>query len=418
MMASILEGKLSNPELLSAERLALLFRVANQAEKLGMNMYLVGGIIRDLLLDRRVEEMDVVIEGDAGKLGLSLHRIHGGKLTRHPRFKTATWFYSETGALDLVTARSETYTSPGALPVIESASILEDLRRRDFTINAMAVKVEKETPGELLDIFNGRSDLDRKVIRILHPRSFVDDPTRILRALRYEQRYGFRIDGATAECMNSEALRTLSGISGERIRYEFESIFMEEHPAGMIQRAEELGLLRAFDPELPAFNPAYGELLDSVPPIEFGISNEPLALGMALWLADASPQQIRQIAKRLDFPRRLADICLGVVEMRSWFKGREQDLRPSQWTGRLEKHPPLATYVTWLLSQAAPLREYLVNWRHIRPHTNGEALIALGLPPGPQYKRLLSRLRRAWLDGEVHSEQEEREYLHQLTDLD
>ncbi|MBM3125950.1 MAG: CCA tRNA nucleotidyltransferase [Chloroflexi bacterium] len=416
MMASILDRKLHNTELLAPERLDLLFRVANQAEKLGMNIYLVGGIIRDLLLDRRVEEMDVVVEGDAGKLGLRLHNEHGGKLTRHHRFKTATWFYSESGALDLVTARSETYPTPGALPVIETASILDDLRRRDFTINAMAAKVEKEQPGELLDIFNGRSDLDRKIIRILHRRSFVDDPTRMLRALRYEQRYGFRIDDGTSECMNSEALKILSGMSGERIRYEFESILREKHPAGMMRRAQELGLLRAFNPELPAFNPSYELLLESVPPIEFGISNEPLALGMAIWLADVSPQQIRQIARRLDFPRRLSIVCLSAAEIRSWLPGKSQDLKPSQWTENLEKHPPFAIYVTWLLSQAAPLRDYLVNWRNIRPHATGETLIALGLPPGPQYKRLISRLRRAWLDGEIHSEQEERELLHKLMD--
>ncbi|HRK88533.1 MAG TPA: poly-A polymerase, partial [Anaerolineales bacterium] len=182
-----------DPKLLPSERLNLLSNIADQASSLKMPCYLVGGFVRDLLLGQPVNDFDFVVEGDAIKLGRKLVEMYGGKLTPHFKFHTAIWHLPDDwnlipGTIDLITARREMYEKPGALPTVTPSTIDDDLRRRDFTVNAMALRLDGEGLGVLLDPMDGRSDLERGTIRILHPLSFVDDPTRIFRAIRYEGR--------------------------------------------------------------------------------------------------------------------------------------------------------------------------------------------------------------------------------------
>ncbi|MCB1602931.1 MAG: CCA tRNA nucleotidyltransferase, partial [Xanthomonadales bacterium] len=186
---------------------------------LNMPCYLVGGFVRDLLLKQPVNDFDFVVEGDAIKLGKQLVKTFGGKLTPHFKFHTAIWhlpstFNLQPATLDLITARKEMYEKPGALPTVTPSNIEDDLRRRDFTINAMAVRLDGEGFGEVLDPLDGQADLERGVIRVLHPNSFMDDPTRIFRAIRYEGRYSFTLEPSTLEGINLEALKVLSSLSG------------------------------------------------------------------------------------------------------------------------------------------------------------------------------------------------------------
>jgi tRNA nucleotidyltransferase (CCA-adding enzyme) len=358
--------------------------------------------------------MDVVVEGDAGRLGRSLEKAFGGRLVRHPQFKTATWYYNDVDALDLITARSETYRSPGALPTVTPSSIQDDLRRRDFTINAMAMRLDRQNLGELIDVCNGRLDLERGIIRILHPRSFLDDPTRIVRAIRYEQRYEFAIETGTRDLINAESIHGLSKISGERLRHEFDLVFMEQRATQMFQRVNELGLMQALKPDLPDFNPDDAIHLNTLPDPEFGFSCNPEFLGMLLWLIHSDPAHIRLAVKRLDLSREISGACLAAAGLLRVMPMKEEEMKPSGWVERLANTPLVAVYAVWLVSAQDSLREFLVNWRHVHPRTTGHDLRKLGLPPDPRYGKILKRLRNAWLDGEVHTEAEERELLRSL----
>ena len=160
-------------------------------------VYLVGGTVRDLLLGEPSFDVDIAVEGDAIALAEALAQALGGRVRTHRKFGTAAVFYGERGRVDVVTARTESYDAPAVLPSVEHAGIHDDLFRRDFTINAMAVSLREDDLGQLVDPFGGRTDLEARRIRVLHARSFVDDPTRIFRAVRYENRLGFRMDEET-----------------------------------------------------------------------------------------------------------------------------------------------------------------------------------------------------------------------------
>ncbi|MGH8310122.1 MAG: CBS domain-containing protein, partial [Steroidobacteraceae bacterium] len=218
--------------------LALIRDIAATARQMNSSLFFVGGIVRDLLLGQPLYDIDFVVEGDAVALARRLARERGGQVKSHSRFGTAKWILDERApavptpdglglhTLDFVTARTEFYTHPTALPQVEQSSIKQDLHRRDFTINAMAACLDPDRFGELLDFYGGERDLRDGVIRVLHSISFVDDPTRMLRAARFEQRFGFRIDPRTQDLL-SGALDLLDRVSGPRIWNEIELILRE-----------------------------------------------------------------------------------------------------------------------------------------------------------------------------------------------
>ena len=409
-----LAARLLDPCLLPPEKRTLLSRVADQSAALGFPCYLVGGFARDLLLGRPVHDLDVIVEGDAIQLGKALVKKHGGKLTPHVPFHTAIWHLPDSDeTLDLITARSETYEFPGALPSVTPSTIAEDLRRRDFTINAMAIRVDGDQFGELLDPLDGQADLQRGLIRTLHPRSFVDDPTRILRAIRYEGRYEFRIEPATLKWIDAESLGVLSSLSGERLRHELDLILAEENAAAMLLRADDLGVLRVIHPALPRFDSTRANLLGQLPSVDLNIPCDRVTLGFLLWLADVPAEDLAALSRRLDFTSELSEALIGASRLKQqlpeWLSAS-----PSAWTFALEKFPPLSVYSVGLMTRESALTTYLTTWRRVKPHTTGDDLKSLGLPPGPKYKEILSRLRASWLDGEVSNEEEEKKLLEVL----
>ena len=411
---------LRDPNLIPSEKQTLLSRIAAQAASMNMPCYLVGGFVRDLLLGRPVNDLDVIVEGDAIQLGNALVKKYGGKLTLHHKFHTAVWhlpstfnLHTKRSTLDLITARIESYSRPGALPTVKPSIIEDDLHRRDFTVNAMAVRIDGNHFGELLDPLNGRSDLENKIIRVLHPHSFIDDPTRIFRAFRYEQRYSFNLEPSTLNIINPESLAILKSLSGERIRHEFDLIFEEEKSFAMLLRLDELGVFNSFDPSLPKFNQKYSALLDFIPPTELGISIDRVMLGYLLWLMDSPSHVIESMSTRLDFTSELHKALLAAVLLKSELT-LLKDADPSTWTFRLEQTPLPAVYALWLVSSESAIIEFLTKWRHVNTHTTGDNLNARGLQPGPRYKEILTLLRAAWLDGEVKNLQEEKELLNKL----
>ncbi len=407
-----------DPNLLPSEKQILLSNIAAQAAAMDMPCYIVGGFVRDLLLGKPVNDLDIIVEGDAIQLGEALVNRYGGKLTPHTKFHTAIWNLPSSftqgvqpSYLDLITARKETYSNPGALPTVVPAAIEDDLLRRDFTINAMAIRIDGGHFGELLDPLNGQADLNHGVIRVLHSRSFMDDPTRIFRAIRYEARYTFNLEAETSSLINPDSLSILSRLSGERIRHELDLMFAEESSFQMIQRAGNLGLFSYIHSDLPLFNPAYAEFLDTDSML--GIPVDRVTMGYMLWLISLLEASVQFISWRLAFSSNLEDAVSAAARLSKslpFLVG----FKPSEWTFAIEKLPLLSIYAVYLVSGEHALLDYLSIWRHVKPRTTGEDLKLRGLQPGPLFREILIRLRAAWLDGEVNNTQEEKELLSTL----
>ncbi|RIK29563.1 MAG: hypothetical protein DCC56_12730 [Anaerolineae bacterium] len=393
----------------------LIHRVADESSSLGFPLYLVGGSVRDLMLGRPIVDLDLTLEGDAIKLARALVKKYGGDLTTHEKFFTATWELespvSNLQSLDLISTRRETYTHPGALPTVTKSTLDDDLRRRDFTINAMAIRVDGERFGELHDPLGGQSDLENKLIRVLHPNSFVDDPTRIFRAVRYAARYGFDIGSETLKLVNAESLNVLSGLSGERLRHEFDLIFAEKDSPTMFARLAELNVLTALD--TPNFDASYANLIDKLPEESLGVEIDRITLGYILWLADSSSTKIRSLSVRLAFTAELTETLISASELKSMLP-KMINAKPSGWTFAIENMPLASIYGVYLMTNDKPLFDFLSTWRHVKPVTTGDDLKARGLEPGPRYGEILRRLRAAWLDGEVKSKEDELKLLNEF----
>ena len=215
------------------------------AAETGFQLYLVGGMIRDLLIDQTPEyDYDLVVVGDAGRFALLLQKRFGGRLTFYPRFLTATLKLDADAKIDLVTARRESYSKPAALPRVEASDLKDDLYRRDFTVNALACSLLPSESGLLYDYYHGYEDLQNSLIRVFHPNSFRDDPLRVIRAVRFEQRYAFTIEKKTFACME-EAIKaeTLSLVSSERLAREVKNVYLEPDPIRVLARLQDLGVV-------------------------------------------------------------------------------------------------------------------------------------------------------------------------------
>ncbi len=237
-------------EQLPADLLDFVRRAGELAGRRRERLYLVGGVVRDLLLERCNLDLDLVVEGDAIGLAHELAGTFDASLTTHPRFGTASLRWRNRRA-DLAFARAETYPRPGALPVVRPGSIKDDLTRRDFTINAMAIELGTGRFGELSDPVGGRADIEKRLVRVLHGKSFTDDPTRIWRAVRYEQRLGFDIEPETLKLLRRD-VGLLGTVSGDRVRHELELVLKEEEPEKPLARAGGLGILETVHPPLKA----------------------------------------------------------------------------------------------------------------------------------------------------------------------
>ncbi len=418
---------------LPPDRLWLLERTAQAAEALRLPAYVVGGFVRDLLLGRLSLDYDVVVEGEAERLAEALSRELGGRVVTHRRFGTAKWFLPQDlrrqrdlpEFLDLISARTEFYEAPTALPTVRRGSIKLDLHRRDFTINTLALRLDGRHFGDLYDYWGGLRDLERGLVRVLHSLSFVDDPTRMLRAVRFEQRFGFTIEARTLDLM-AEARPLLDKLSGQRIRHELDLMLDEPRAAAMLARLHKLDLLTALDPPLPwddFMATGFAAALEAEPPPWArdlpvpGRLPRRRALGYWLWLLPHAPSRVDAWAARLRFPAAFARQLRAAAAL--WAARETWPAAPSRFLRLAEPLADLGLYALWLrLPADDPRRDQLAacvsRWRRVRPHTTGDDLRARGLPPGPRYRQILDRLRAAWLDGEIHSPEEERALLETL----
>lgn len=401
---------------LGKDRLRLLELVEEAAAQRNLPLYIVGGAVRDLLLERPINDFDLTVEGDAPALARELASRHGGGVTVHTKFRTAKWFLPEAlkddlVTLDLISARSETYKHPAALPTVAVGTIADDLRRRDFTINAIALRLDDSHFGELRDDLNGRGDLHRGLVRVLHAGSFIDDPTRLYRAVRYEVRYGFRIAEDTLRLI-PEARPFVERLSPQRIRHEMDLILEEPDAVSMLQRLDELDLLGCIHPSLGRFSYSKLAAVKSKDPLLQNRDSRWL-----LWLMHLSGQEIESINERLHFNADLLKVLRSAAMLETNLPALS-GLKPSQAVDLLEGYSIKALKVFSIALQDKDQREildrYLSEWRGIKPRTDGHDLKRRGIPPGPKYKEILRRLRAAWLDGEVKTEEEERKLLDSI----
>lgn len=428
-------------EVMPPALLQLLREAGRIAAAQGDTLYIVGGFVRDLLHRTNSEyhisfpDIDLVVEGDAIRLARHLAQRYGGQVRSHQRFGTAKWLLPATlhlpderardassaeveipvttgqlpPSLDFVTARMEFYEHPTALPEVERSSIKQDLHRRDFTINTLAICLSPERFGELLDFYGGEHDLRRGLIRVLHSLSFVEDPTRILRAVRLEQRLGFQIEARTMELLQG-AIDLLDRVSGERIFHELLLILREKEPERVLSRLDALGVLHQIHPDLRADEWAMQRIValrhsrDGTPwerlhPVEVHY------LGILTFRM--TQPALEQLITRLHIPGQFAD-TLREVELlrRTHLPVLEQPQRPSRLYELLAPFDSQSIFIGWLGSDDETVRAQLTQFeselRHVQPIIDGHYLRSVfKLRPGPVYRQIIDALRGARLDGQV-----------------
>jgi len=355
-------------------------------------VYVVGGALRDALLGRPITDLDLAVEGDAA--ALAARAIRGARVIAHPRFLTAS-LHAGSVRIDLATCRRETYPHPGALPRVAPADIESDLRRRDFTINATALRLNGA--AALIDPCGGQRDLQAGIVRVLHDRSFIDDPTRVFRAFRYAARLGFRVHPATRALLPT-GVASIPRLSGERLRRELELTFGEEHAGEALEDAQDCGALAAIHHALawdPRRTAGFASLRRLVPADPFGF---------ALLAAKATPPDAESLVRRLRLKRAETDAVRGLAALAGAAATlTRRSAKPSGVVLLLDRSPPasvaaFAAVCSDTIAAQIALR-YLEEWRYVKPHLNGRDLTRLGVPEGPHVQRGLHLIRAARLDG-------------------
>jgi len=400
----------------------LLTTIGRIADEHDGRAFLVGGLVRDLWRGATIErrDLDIVVEGDGPTVARRLARAVGGSVVEHRRFLTASIETRAFGRIDVATSRSERYESPGALPRVMPASIGEDLRRRDFTVNAMAIELAS---GEfdLIDPLGGRLDLARRRLRTLHPLSYVEDPTRIFRAARYAARLGLSPDRATARAA-SLALRLAPypALSGQRIATEIEHILSETRAGDILAGLGRSGAFRLLDPRYrftATSRRRVGELLGALAWAD-GHALDVDAVGLAaLALVDGQPPVVADAAlARLGFSGGpLAVLKRAQATGGALAAELARASAPSERARRLRGRAPLELAWLWL-SGGQDLRGALDWFVGIDPRLvslDGDDVVALGVPRGPAVARVLAEVRDARLDGTLVNRAMEEEHVRQ-----
>jgi tRNA nucleotidyltransferase (CCA-adding enzyme) len=430
-------------ESLGADLARLIAQIAHIAQEQAMNLYIVGGIVRDMMLKRPNDDIDFVTEDSAIDFAEIVVKKFGGEMSSFRPFGTAKWIPSPKSAellgvafeslphhIDFATARNEFYQHPTALPSVYSGSIKLDLHRRDFTINTMAIQLSPQTHlNRILDFYGGMNDLNNGVIRALHSLSFVDDPTRILRAIRFEQRLNFTIEGRTGELIATHR-EMLRRITGERVRNELTLLLREDLPERGIFALHERGLLVAIHPDLAFSESASADFITirqadtaqfctrmGLSP-EAVLSTAPENIYWLVWMKHVSPQQVTAVCERLLFGQKLITQFRAIAEItHDGEELRNPNTLPSRIVARFDTIHDWALIALWVNGHPttqAYIESYMTIWRHTQSVINGDTLLAMNIPTGKHYRDILGKLRDAKLDGITDSPESENAYLDQL----
>lgn len=395
------------------------------------NVYLVGGFVRDLILGVKNFDLDIVVEGDGIKFAEELADRLEVKLIRHKRFGTATLVFGHSLKIDIATAREECYPEPASLPLVKSGPLKDDLKRRDFSINAMSVSLNPCDYGKLVDFFHGLDDLRHRQIRILHDLSFIDDPTRILRAIRFEQRFNFKIERETLKLLKQAAkLKALQKVQPQRLRDELISMLKEERPAKQIRRAQQLVGLSFIHPRLKIGKNNYLLLKSIEREVSWFKKNCPFRRHLDTWLIYfmaildyLSVDSIKTIFNGFIFRRGEEKRVLDYKKIKHKFIRylKNKQTKPSKIFSILN---PLsyeaiilikAKYKTKIVTKH--IDDFFKLYHSVRIHITGSDLLKQGFSAGPLFKKVFTKLLDAKLDGVVQTKEEELIFIKKLVKI-
>jgi len=407
----------------------ILAQLGTVGDELGLHVFVVGGFVRDLLLNVENLDLDVVVEGDGVAFAERFVRKNGCRIRCHRKFGTAVIIYPDGFKVDVASARMEYYLQPGALPDVEHASVKMDLSRRDFTINTLAVRLNQSEFGQLLDYYGGQRDIDDKAIRVLHNLSFVEDPTRVFRAVRFEQRLNFQIGKQTEHLLSSAVrLGLLEKVSGKRIFNELQLIMKEDRPLPAISRLARLNVLSALHPALTQkvdYARFFDEARRAMDWYDLLYTGKPCERWLCNFLVCTSVLDragIKALCDRLQVIPRDREI---LVEQRSTALGilrqlerRKPGTSPPRNSSLQRWFHPLSTEILLLMmartrkdSVRQWISRYITHLRNQQPILTGDDLKHLGIPPGPLYRTVLDDLLAARLDERVETEEDEKAYV-------
>ncbi len=413
-------------ERLSGNVLKKLEEIGTLADELGYHAYLVGGFVRDIILHNENYDIDVVIEGDGIIFAEEMSKRFNVKIRSHKEFATAKIIYSDGFKVDIASARLEYYKAPAALPIVEHSSLKLDLHRRDFTINTLAISLNKNTFGELIDFFGAQRDIKEKTIRVLHSLSFVEDPTRVFRAIRFELRFGFKIGKHTLDLIrNAVKLNFLAKIRGKRIWTELALILQEDAPEAILKRLESLDLLKFISPSL-TFGREKEKLFTQMHAVikwhEFlyqGKAPEKLhyyILGLVdhmkehefagfLQSMEMSERTRKRITQNVGHIREaMAKLSMGISVMKK--SAVYRTLEPLSGEARLFI---MAKTRSEEIKKA--ISGYITSRESYKPFMTGEDLKKLGIREGPVYKEVLEKLKDAKIDMNLKTKEEEAHFV-------
>ncbi|MFH1062640.1 MAG: CBS domain-containing protein [Candidatus Omnitrophota bacterium] len=400
---------------------ALLKKIGRLADKQKINAYVVGGFVRDLVMGRPNFDMDIVLEGDAINFAKALAEVLNAKLKIHQRFKTAKLNLENGLLIDIATARTEYYEYPAALPVVESSSLVKDLYRRDFTINTLALGLNKKTFGLLIDFFKSSKDLKAKRIRVLHDLSFVEDPTRILRAVRFEQRLDFIIDRHTENLICAAVdLEMFGKLHKFRIGDELVLLLNEPHPIKVIRRMHQLHELKFIHPKIK-FNPKMLRLLEAVEEVLGWHKISFVDKAIKRWIVyllvildELGPTECQQIFNNFSFKKNDQALIL---------QAKKRGDRVLKALHRMKLEKPSKVYellsdisvevCLFLMAKTNQLNakemftRYLSKYAEVKLEISGNDLKKQNAAPGPHFKAALKKTLYAKLDGKLSTKEEE-----------
>lgn len=402
---------------LGSELFSYLNKIIEIADKKGYPIFLVGGIVRDIILERDNLDLDLVVEGDGISVAKEASKILGGKLTIHERFGTAV-IALPNHKIDIASARSETYEHSGALPKVELSSIKEDLKRRDFTINSMAVRLNRENPYTLLDPFNGENDLKEKRLEVLHDNSFIDDPTRMLRGIRFEQRFKFNFSENTTKLFG-EAIGEdrLNNISPIRFYNEFNLICQEKDPYSPIGRMGGIGFFRYIDKAI-----TYGEETQTIfnqikwtmPLLENKEEIDMPLLFLTALIAPLPEENILEVCQKFSVAENdRTDIIHGKRNEAATIATLSQDSDMENSAIYRLLSPLAKEYLIYITSKVIDERVeenivlYLSELSEVKIELSGDDIISLGIKEGKAVGDILSLLKDERLNGRIDSQEGE-----------
>ncbi|MFH1314638.1 MAG: hypothetical protein ABIJ00_15635 [Candidatus Eisenbacteria bacterium] len=402
----------------------VLAAVGVLSKDLGYKAYLVGGIVRDIVIGYSNIDLDIVVDGDGVEVARAFAVRTGAVFKGPTRFGTSKVASKAFGTVDFATARTESYRRPGALPDTQRSTIGKDLVRRDFTMNAMAISLDPADCGVLIDPYGGLKDISGRRLRVLHDRSFLDDPTRILRGVRFAARYGFRFEtntlGILKECLAAGCLKS---ISGKRAYTELKHICAGDRPARGLSMLQRYGMLSAMHPALTLYGRETGRLGRAIESVETAAGRGFLRLWLC-WLSSLfvylggskaeyiityfNPQSdVRDVLLWVSSDLKKTGTRLGKLSVRDAYKAVKllRMVPPEGLVHLYAASPPGARNV---------IRRYLADWRHVTPRLSGGEIASLGIGEGPRVGKILEDILKLRLEGKIKTRTDELSYVRKF----